>query len=91
MENATFELTCGSKTLALARSQTPSTMPILYSDLADNGGHWPRVQPSLDHAAVLTVIGNATNTDFADSRLALTNLSTRVPTIIVFALAAEPD
>ena len=64
-------------------------MPSLCSDLVGNDDHW--VQPNLDHAALLAVIGNAANTDFADSRLALTNLSTRAPTVIAFTLAAEPD
>ena len=57
-------------------------MPSLYSDLVDNDDHW--VQPVLDHAAALAVVGNAAASDVAASCLALTNLSTRTPTILAF-------
>ena len=46
-------------------------MPSLHSDLIDNDAHW--VQPVLDHAAALTVVGNAATSDHSATRLALTN------------------
>ena len=63
-------------------------MPSLHSDLINNEDNW--VQPVLDHAATLAVVGIAAATDAAATRLTLTNLSTRAPTLLAFTLAAEP-
>ena len=64
-------------------------MPSLYSDIIDNDAHW--AQPNLDHAAALGVVGIASAANADATRLALTNLSVRTPTVLVFMLENEPD
>ena len=63
-------------------------MPSLHSDIIDNDAHW--AQPNLDHAAALAVVGIASATNADATRLALTNLSVRTPTVLAFTLANEP-
>ena len=62
-------------------------MPSLYSDIIGDDAHW--AQPNLDHAATLGVVGIASATDAATTRLALTNLSVHTPTVLAFTLANQ--
>ena len=64
-------------------------MPSLYSDIINNDALW--TQPNLDHAAALAVVGIASTTNADDTRLALTNLSVRTPTVLAFTLDNEPE
>ena len=64
-------------------------MPSLYSDIIDNDALW--TQPNLDHAAALAVVGIAATTNADDTRLALTDINVRTPTVLAFTLDNEPE